>query len=231
MEITLTEILLRNRTMFKDVVSRQGAVFAPLDLSPENHLLTAEVFESTDSFSNFINETLSEANADFLFGGYGEHREIYRRSNIFDDDKNSMSKEEPRNIHLGIDIWGKAGTEVAAPFDGSIHSFAFNDHFGDYGATIILQHNIDGALFHTLYGHLSLPDLDNIYVGKQISRGQVFCHFGLPFENGHWPPHLHFQVIENLQGMAGDYPGVCKTSEKQQYLSNCPDANFMLNLF
>ena len=79
---------------------------------------------------------------------------MYARSSLFGSD--SIEQEEPRRLHLGVDIWGKEGTEIFAPLDGIVHSFAFNDNFGDYGATIILLHQQEGRQFFTLYGHLSL---------------------------------------------------------------------------
>ena len=48
--------------------------------------------------------------------------------------------DEPRRLHLGVDIWADAGTPVYVPLDGRIHSFRDNNHFGDYGPTVILQH-------------------------------------------------------------------------------------------
>ena len=80
-----------------------------------------------------------------------------------------------------------------------IHSFAFNNNFGDYGATIILLHQLEGFPFYTLYGHLSLDDIAHVKEGKYISRGEVIGHFGKPEENGHWPPHLHFQIINDIR--------------------------------
>ncbi|HET7897327.1 MAG TPA: DUF559 domain-containing protein, partial [Flavisolibacter sp.] len=108
-----------------------------------------------------------------------------------------------RRLHLGIDIWGKPHTKVMAPLDGIVHSFAFNNAYGDYGATIILTHNLDGMMFHTLYGHLSLNSMKNMYEGDVVRKGDVFAEFGLPFENGQWPPHLHFQIIRDMEGMKG----------------------------
>jgi hypothetical protein len=58
----------------------------------------------------------------------------------------------------------------------------------------------------------------------------VVGHFGQPKENGNWPPHLHFQVIKDIRIKDGDYPGVCATSEKKKYLTNCPDADLILNM-
>lgn len=141
-----------------------------------------------------------------------------------------QGQEEPRRLHLGIDIWGNAGTEIYAPLGGTVHSVAFNDHYGDYGATIILQHQLDGCTFHTLYGHLSLIDIEYLQAGKFISQGELIAHFGKPKENGHWPPHLHFQIIVDMEMKQGDYPGVCKMSEREKYLANCPNPDLILGM-
>jgi murein DD-endopeptidase MepM/ murein hydrolase activator NlpD len=147
------------------------------------------------SVKNYIS-----ASATYGIGGYDEHRTVYSRSKVFD------TIEEPRRLHLGVDIWGNAGTPVYAPIDGTVHSFAFNDQYGDYGATIILSHATKERSFHTLYGHLSLSDLNGLSEGQIIRAGQEIAHFGQPQENGHWPPHLHFQMIIDMQGMNGDFP-------------------------
>jgi murein DD-endopeptidase MepM/ murein hydrolase activator NlpD len=144
--------------------------------------------------------------------------------------RTSSGEAEPRRLHLGVDIWGPAGTPVMSPLDGIVHSYAFNNNDSDYGTTIILTHNLDGSSFHTLYGHLSLNSIKNLYEGKNISKGEVIAEFGMRFENGNWPSHLHFQLIEDMQGWKGDYPGVCRFSERQQWLDNCPDPNLVLQM-
>jgi murein DD-endopeptidase MepM/ murein hydrolase activator NlpD len=138
--------------------------------------------------------------------------------------------EGARRLHLGIDIWGKPYTPVMSPCDAVIHSFAFNDAFGDYGATIILSHNLDGVAFHTLYGHLSLNSIKNLREGGNVRRGDVIGEFGIPMDNGQWPPHLHFQVIDDMGDWRGDYPGVCAYTERDLYLSNCPDPDLILGM-
>ena len=117
-----------------------------------------------------------------------------------------------------------------APLDGIVHSFRFNNNDGDYGATIILTHNLNGVSFYTLYGHLSLNSLKNLQEGRRIREGEVFTEFGMRFENGNWPPHLHFQIILDMQEWEGDYPGVCKFSEREQWLNNSPDPDLILQM-
>ena len=194
----------------------------PFDFTAANKEITLELISDTPKFSTWVNDKLTDSKATFGIGGYNENRTLYSRSNLF-------SGLQARTLHLGVDIWGEAGTAVHAPLGGMVHSFAFNDNFGDYGATIILQHNLDTTAFYTLYGHLALADLTDMRVGKFVTRGEDFAHFGEPQDNGNWPSHLHFQVIEDIGLYMGDYPGVCSIMEAAKYLSNCPDANLMLN--
>lgn len=194
-----------------------------LDFTSANTELAEDILSNTNAFSAYI-EKLLRKKYTYGIGGYNEHRTLYSRSNVFDD------AEEPRRLHLGIDVWGNTGTPVFAPFGGYVHSFAFNNHFGDYGVTIILQHQIDGVSFNTLYGHLSLNDIAGLHEGQYITRGVVFAQFGKPKENGHWPPHLHFQIVKEMHQHKGDYPGVCKFSERRHYLINSPDPDVILQM-
>jgi murein DD-endopeptidase MepM/ murein hydrolase activator NlpD len=198
-----------------------------LDFTAANTDLDADTISDTSLFSAYVSGKLSAAGARYGIGGYAEHRTVYSRSKVFDAETQS---EEPRRLHLGTDIWGDAGTPVSAPMEGRVHSFAFNDHFGDYGATIILQHETGSLRLYSLYGHLSLRDLDGLYEGKPVAAGECIAHFGQPQENGHWPPHLHFQLMFDMEGMKGDYPGVCRFSEREKYLENCPDPDMILGM-
>lgn len=222
----LTAILSRNRAGFHPVVpfNETEDKVLDLDLSENNTGLTPEIFGDTKLFSTFINQTLARENARYGVGGYLENRKVYARSRVFDA---ASAAEEPRTLHLGIDIWGRAGTPIMAPLNGMVHSKGNHPEYGNYGATIILQHQLEGVDFYTLYGHLAFGDLA-IEVGETVEKGQVFAHFGAPEENGHWPPHLHLQVMANLQGHSGDYPGVCAPSRMEFYRSNCPHPALIL---
>jgi len=204
---------------------------AALDLSANNKSFTDVIYQDLELFTQYINDQRRKADARYLLGGYAEVREMYRRSNLFDRNQSDHHtiNEEPRSLHLGIDIWGEAGTPVFAPLGGMVHSFAFNNQLGDYGATIILQHQLETINFFTLYGHLSLADISGLRTGRFYTRGETIAHFGNPEENGHWPPHLHFQLVLDMGIAEGDYPGVCKPSEAGKYLENSPDPSFLLN--
>lgn len=222
----LQELLEKNQARYAPVVDFDPAIdrLLLMDFSNGNSTLTPPILKNIHRFCDYITQQIQHATARYGIGGYGEHRTIYAMSPHFD------AGEEPRRLHLGIDIWGEAGTKVYAPLQGHIHSFRFNDVQGDYGATIILQHQLEGYLFYTLYGHLSLSSLYGLYENMPVAAGQKIGTFGPPNENGHWPPHLHFQIIENIGTLRGDYPGVCRYSEREKYLANCPDPNLILQL-
>lgn len=198
-----------------------------LDFTAANPDLQENIWQDTQRLDAYIQMQLQRYGARYGIGGYNEHRVIYGRSQVFDG---NGATEEPRRLHLGIDIWGEAGIPVSAPADAIVHSFANNDAYGDYGATIILQHKIKDITWHSLYGHLSAQDLIGLQPGSEIKAGTVIAHFGKPEENGQWPPHLHFQLIMDMQGKKGDYPGVCRYSEREQYLQNCPDPDLILHM-
>ena len=194
-----------------------------LDLSASNPELAVQNFQDTSSFNDYVFAQLTDRQAIAAVGGYLEDRAIYRRSPHFNG-------SEPRTIHLGIDIWMPAGTPVFAPLPGKVHSFRDNDNFGDYGPTIILAHELENRVFYTLYGHLSRESLQNLHGGQSFVRGEMLGQIGGFPENGDWPPHLHFQVVADMRGHSGDFPGVAARSERENYRQCCPDPNIILGI-
>ncbi|MDP2041165.1 MAG: peptidoglycan DD-metalloendopeptidase family protein [Algoriphagus sp.] len=193
-----------------------------LDFTEGNHELKPVDLSKTEVFNQYVFNQLRQKNKKYGIGGYLEKRAIYRRSEVF------ATAAAFRNIHLGVDIWTEAGAPVFAPIDGMIHSFQDNAGFGNYGPTIILEHELDGKKLFSLYGHLFQKDLEKLEVGRKIKAGEKLCHVG-PFpENGDWPPHLHFQLMWDLGGNCGDYPGVAAEKDLGFYQANCPDPNLIL---
>ena len=233
---SLTERLVIHSNSFHKVVDYDPATdkMVHLDFTGNDKELGETAQDNIEELTRYVQKKLRDANAKYGIGGYNEKRILYNKSNLFTPppvvNNGKQILTEPRNIHLGIDIWGDEGTKVYAPLGGMIHSFAFNNNPGDYGATIVLLHQVDGCPFYTIYGHLSVKDIEQVKEGTYISRGQVLGHFGNPEENGGWPPHLHFQVIKDMGINRGDYPGVCKKSERAMFLENCPDPDLLLNM-
>ena len=192
------------------------------DFTAANQELTAEVINNTALFSKWVNYKLNDNACRYGVGGYMEHRTIYAFSSHFD------TEDEPRRLHLGVDIWGDAGTPVYAPLDGVVHSYQDNNHIGDYGPTIILQHSLNGLTLYSLYGHLSRESMVGLSTGKTVVKDQQIATLGGIGENGQWPPHLHFQLMFDVEGKRGDYPGVCKYSERETWRINIPDPGLIL---
>lgn len=199
--------------------------YVPLDLSVTNEILASKKLTTAKDYELFIQNYLDKNNAKIAFGGYNEIRKLYQRSTVF---KNETSDE--RNIHIGLDFWINESAPIYAALDGKIHSFQNNDALGDYGPTIILEHQIENITFHTLYGHLSLDSLEDKKVGNFVKKGQQMATLGLPPVNGDYAPHLHFQIIINMENKSGDYPGVCSSNTLEFYLQNCPDPNLLLKI-
>lgn len=207
--------------------SHNAKSYIHLDLSTTNEALDIAVLQQPKLHHRQLQEFLKANNAKVAYGGYLEQRKLYDRSDYF----TSENPEDRRNIHLGIDLWCEAGTVVLSPLKGKVHSFQENTNFGDYGPTIILEHLEDGHRFYTLYGHLSRESLNDLEVGQDILAGQQIATLGAPEVNGDYAPHLHFQIILDLQANNGDYPGVGSQSQLDFYKTNCPDPNLLLKIY
>ncbi len=214
--------MAKNQPTLAPVIDFNDKTINDLDLSVGSlELGNNEHFETIASFEKTISRVLEDKEADGGQGGYGEVRPFYSTDAYIIDGNQGA---QWRTVHLGHDVWMPAGTEVMAPVDGKIHSFQNNAHERDYGPTIILEHKVEGDLrFYTLYGHLSEESLDGLSVGMKVKKGQTIATIGPPPVNGNWPPHLHFQVILDMLGKRGDFPGASFPQEREIWLSICPD--------
>ena len=197
-------------------------IIAPLDLSVGSlELGNNSNFENFHRFEKKINEILNEKNAEIGLGGYGETRPFYTADAYKVEGNNGA---QWRTVHLGMDVWLGAGTSIYAPLDGIIFSIKNNAGDCDYGPTIILEHRINEELiFYSLYGHLNLESLDGKEIGLFIKKGEKIAEVGAPPINGNWPPHLHFQLMLDMLGNEGDFPGVSYPHEAETWKSISPD--------
>lgn len=193
-----------------------------LDLADTNRRLGEIDVGDIAALEEFISAEIESAGGSYGIGGYDEDRRWYLRSPVF------TTTDEPRTIHLGVDIWLPAGSPVYSPLNGEIHSFHDNSSYGDYGPTLITKHSYSDGEFFLLYGHLSRVSIAKLKSGQPIRAGEKIAELGSSSENGSWPPHLHFQIVRRLGGMKGDYPGVARATERSWYLKNCLDPNLLL---
>lgn len=200
--------------------------YTRIDLSISNTDLSKINLSDAKVFEAFIENHLQKNDAKVAFGGYKEERNLYKSSPLFNEGEN-----EERNIHIGMDLWIKAGTPILAAVDGTVHGFDFNAGKGNYGPTIILKHCVENETFYTLYGHLSMESIENLEIGTVFKKGQKMATLGDASVNGGYAPHLHFQIIKDIKNCLGDYPGVCSKNDLDYYLENCPDPNSLLRIY
>jgi murein DD-endopeptidase MepM/ murein hydrolase activator NlpD len=203
-------------------VSLQAPATMLVDLSARNEALSRVDPSDCAALQRVLQEQLAAAGATYGVGGYGEKRSIYSRAEQYE------CAGGARCVHLGVDIWLPSGEDIFSPFKATVHSLQNNDAVGDYGPTIILQHELQGVTFFTLYGHVSAASLDGKHVGQEIEIGEKIASVGAPPSNGDWPPHVHFQVMADMLGKTGDFPGVASERERGVYMQICPDPNLIL---
>ena len=182
-------------------------------------------FETIEAFNKRIDQLLE--GYDLGYGGYLECRPFYSTDAYL-----QMGNHGPRwrTVHLGLDLWINAGTSVLALYEGVVESIQENVGERNYGPTIILKHKTEAGLeFYSLYGHLNRSCLDTIKKGASVKRGQQIAEIGPAPENGNWPPHLHFQIMLDLLGNEGDFPGVAYFDELSIWRSVCPDISEKLD--
>jgi len=186
-------------------------------------------FDTNESFEKLINEQCREGIAGI--GKYNEVRPIYTT------DSYKVKANEGyqwRSVHLGLDVFQPVGNPVFAPLDGVVHSFQNNNADKDYGPTIILEHQFEVKnktyKFYTLYGHLSLSSIENLAEGMIIKKGQQIATMGDSDVNVGWPPHLHFQIILDMLGKKGDFPGVAFPHQIAVWKNLCPDPNLIMGI-
>ncbi len=180
-------------------------------------------------FTNLLLRRMRACGAAVGIGGYNEARAIY----ISEPFKTASDEIESwRTVHLGIDLFQEPGSAVFAPIEGTVHSFQNNGAPLDYGPTIILEHSMGEGCgkFFTLYGHLTGDSLEGLRPGMPVAKGAQIGRIGNFPGNGGWAPHVHFQIICDMLGRTGDFPGVASPDEREIWLSLCPDPNLVLGM-
>jgi 4-aminobutyrate aminotransferase-like enzyme len=180
-------------------------------------------FNDAVKHENQINQLLSEAGKSFAIGSFDEVRPLYSS-----DDFTELGNEGQRwrTVHIGLDFFQQAGTEVYAFAKGLVHSLNYNEGDKNYGNTLIIKH--EG--FYTLYGHLASNTLEHVRLGQEVAAGDLIAWFGEPHENGNWAPHLHFQIILDMLDYTDDYPGVCHFDQREVWTQLCPDPRPLLGI-
>lgn len=181
-------------------------------------------FDNNEVFWQKIKEWNKKHPDTIPSNGYMEIRPFYSTETY---KKEGNTGPEYRTVHLGTDFWVEAKTPVHCALDGIVHSVKNNNNHKDYGPTVIIKHDFQDGSFFTLYGHLSLSALSVVTNGQFVKKGDLLGYIGDNQENGHWAPHLHFQLILDMMDNTSDFPGVAFPVEQDIWMSICPDPSLL----
>ncbi|MBL4745234.1 MAG: aminotransferase class III-fold pyridoxal phosphate-dependent enzyme [Flavobacteriaceae bacterium] len=199
-----------------------------VDLGLESELVGASFdFENVQLF-HYKMEQLQEKNpSKIVAGGYLEIRPVYTT-----DAYKQLSNQgiEYRTCHLGMDFWLAAGTPVHTLFDGEVVISTVQPEAKSYGGLLLIKHETKALVFYSIFGHLSKKSISNLPVGTKVSKGDLIGNIGDRSENGHWSPHLHFQLTLDILSFSNDFPGVASPRTLNVWKSICPDPNLLFKL-
>jgi 4-aminobutyrate aminotransferase-like enzyme/Ser/Thr protein kinase RdoA (MazF antagonist) len=199
-----------------------------LDFGIESKLLGSySSFEKSEDWFWRFDQACQLNRTQYALGKYGEIRPFYTSAAFV-----SEGNEGPdtRTVHMGLDFFAPIGTPIFAVRNGIVHSIQDNRGAKNYGPTLIIQHELDGFPFYSLYGHLGSDVLARYHAGDTIVQGEIIATIGSPDENGGWPAHLHFQLILDMLGQSGDFPGVANWHSWALWNQLCPDPEIITGL-
>ena len=172
----------------------------------------------------------------YTIGRYNEPRPTLYSHGLF-----TTSTSSPRYIHMGIDIGAPVLTPVYSFDSGTLIAQGALPSKGDYGHSMVIEYiwtreqplkaltkTISrGQSYWALYGHLSAESITRYEVGAPVERGEQVGAIGAAYENGGWPPHLHFQ-LSTVRPVHHDLPGAVSDGEHQRALDLYPDPRQVL---
>ncbi len=199
-----------------------------LDLGVASTLIPVDVDSiSEPQLTEIVFNEQRRCNATVSIGRYLEPRILYASDHFTGNDLS----QENRTVHLGIDIFAVAGTDVVAPLDGEVFYLGAIDKPLDYGGLILLRHRTpSGDPFYTLYGHLNPDSYGSLKTGAPVAKGDKIAELGEPDVNGGWTPHVHFQLMLDLLDLGHEFPGVAYASQMETWSTVSPDPNLILGI-
>ena len=181
-----------------------------------------EVFDFTEKYD--AGRKLLEP---YGIGRYNEDRRGMYEAELF------TGGQDPRTIHMGIDIGAAEGTPIFSPLAGEIWGAENLLADGDYGGTLILKFRSEEAGqssdFFMLFGHLSRATVARWSAGAKVEKGDLLGWLGGKSENGGWNPHLHWQ-LSRLEPLKVDLPGAVSRSNHEIAKLVFPDPTELLRL-
>lgn len=114
--------------------------------------------------------------------------------------------------HQGVDFDPGAGTAIHVVAEGVVVESSSD---GGLGQHVIVQHQINGAMVQTVYGHMIFGS-QTVNVGDTVVMGQIIGDVG--DTGASTGPHLHFEV-RGADGVAVEPLGWLATNVTEKWVS------------
>ncbi|GAB2179065.1 aminotransferase class III-fold pyridoxal phosphate-dependent enzyme [Dongia sp. agr-C8] len=211
-----------NRATLKPVLDQPTAFYAKAIVpfgDPDHPIAKASAARRPEEAERLWDDITVREGVTLGIGAWGEERPVYS-SDAF---KSVFAPNLRRKLHLGLDLFAPAGTQVRTPLDGTVVDLFETDVPLDYGHAVLLRHAPDGHVFYSLWGHLSAQTVQDRKIGEKLKAGDVLGAFGKPSENGNWQPHVHIQLITYAEPKAADVIGAGEKDYLELWRQLFPD--------
>src|SRR5262245_31506883 len=195
-----------HRSALRSVLDKAPALAAKAAVpfvDPARPIAKASAARQPDEAERLWRAIADQTGVELGIGPWGEERPVYS-SDAF---QSVFAPGERRSVHLGLDLFAPAGSNVRTPLDATVVDLFETDLPLDYGHAVLLRHEPEEHAFYSLWGHLSAKTVRDRTVGERLNAGDVIGQFGAPHENGNWQPHVHIQLITYRPEHAGDVIG------------------------
>jgi 4-aminobutyrate aminotransferase-like enzyme/Ser/Thr protein kinase RdoA (MazF antagonist) len=173
--------------------------------SLDEPLAAASAAQDNDGADRAYAELVRKHGFTLGLGPWGERRIIYTAPFF----ESVLARGKRRNVHLGLDVFAPAGTEMFTPLAATVVAATINPEPQDYGGLILLEHEPGpGLRFWTLWGHLDHASARERRIGERLEAGALVARLGDYAENGGWAPHVHLQLITVPYEDVSIIPGV-----------------------
>jgi 4-aminobutyrate aminotransferase-like enzyme/Ser/Thr protein kinase RdoA (MazF antagonist) len=214
--------IAENRARLRPVLDQAPALLAKAKVpfgEPLHPIAKASAARQPEEAERLWRAIAERDGIELGIGPWGEERPVYS-SDAF---RSVFAPDQRRSLHLGLDLFAPAGSTIRTPLDGTVVDLFETDLPLDYGYAVLLKHEADGLVFHSLWGHLSAQTVRDRKLGERLKAGDVIGQMGAPHENGNWQPHVHIQLITYQPACAADVIGAGETGYRAVWEELFPD--------
>ena len=116
-----------------------------------------------------------------------KERTNYSITSIYGERNDPFTGE--KSFHNGIDLAADEDTNIVSVYDGYVIEKSFQENgLGEY---VVVEHNIEGEILMTTYGHL-LENSIIVEVGEKVSKNQIIATIGSTGKST--GVHVHFMI-------------------------------------